>query len=142
MAIDCESLYLPTLQMPLVPWFTTADEAPGSRRTAHPPYQFASTLSVRPYSHPMYSPSTSGSVPSFQAPSPAFSDATQSSRPSKRPRHSDSFLSTHQAPCPGYDPGWSKGEQALFETTVACLTASAGLPFRQVENAEWLALPV
>ena len=107
---------------------------------AHPPYQFASRLSAGPYSHPMYSASTSGSIPSTRAPSPAFSDATQSSCPSKWPRHSDSFLSVHQAPFPGYDRGWSKGEQALFETTIARLTASAGLPFRWVENPEWLAL--
>jgi hypothetical protein len=128
------------LQMPLAPWSTTAGEASGSRLTTHPPYQFASTLSVGPYSHPMYLPSTTGSVPSSRAVSPAFSDATQSSRPSKRPHRSDSSLLAHQAPYPGYDPGWSKGEQALFETTVARLTASAGLPFRWVENPEWLAL--
>jgi len=125
-------------QMPSVPW-PIATEASGSRPTTHPPFQFSSSLSVGPYFHPMYSPSTSGSVPSTRAPSPAFSDSTQSSRPSKRPCRSDSVRS-HQAPFPGYEPAWSKGEQALFETTVARLTASAGLPFRWVENPEWLAL--
>ena len=35
--------------------------------------------------------------------------------------------------------GWSKGEQALFETSLACLTASAGFPLQWVENQEWLA---
>ena len=28
----------------------------------------------------------------------------------------------------------------MFETGIACLTASAGLPLRWVENPEWLAL--
>jgi hypothetical protein len=89
----------------------------------------------------MYLPSTSGSVPSTRAPSPAFSDSTtQSSRPSKQPRRSKSFLSVHQASFPGYDAGWSNGEQALFETAIARFTASAGLPFRWVENPEWISL--
>ncbi|KAH9026059.1 hypothetical protein EDB85DRAFT_1869147 [Lactarius pseudohatsudake] len=84
-------------------------------------------------------PSTSGSIPSTRAPSPALSDATSSSRAYKRPRRSDSLLS-HQASFPGYEPGWSQGEQAMFETAVTRLTASAGLPLRWVENPEWLAL--
>lgn len=61
-------------------------EASGSRLMAHPPYQLAPTLSAPPQSHSTYSPSTSGSFPSSQADSPAFSDLTQSSRPSKRAR--------------------------------------------------------
>ncbi|KAH8984274.1 hypothetical protein EDB83DRAFT_2326294 [Lactarius deliciosus] len=80
-----------------------------------------------------------GSIPSTRAPSPALSDATSSSRAFKRARRSDSLLS-HQASFPGYEPGWSQGEQAMFETAVTCLTASAGLPLRWVENPEWLAL--
>jgi hypothetical protein len=46
----------------------------------------------------------------------------------------------NQAPFPGFDPRWSKGEQALFETMVAHLMASTGLPFRWVENPKWHAL--
>ncbi|KAH8991160.1 hypothetical protein EDB83DRAFT_2231697 [Lactarius deliciosus] len=88
---------------------------------------------------PSLPPSISGSIPSTRAPSPALSDATSSSRAFKRARRSDSLLS-HQASFPGYEPGWSQGEQAMFETAVARLTASAGLPLRWVENPEWLAL--
>jgi hypothetical protein len=115
-------------------------EASGSGLMAHPPYPIGSTLSAGSFYHSMCLPLTSDSVSSSRAASPAFSDTTQSSRPSKRARRSDSFLSMNQAPIPGYDPEWSKGEQALFETTVARLTASAGLPFRWVENPEWQAL--
>jgi hypothetical protein len=113
---------------------------------AYPPFHFGSSLSASasPYSHPtMHSSlSTSGSIPSTRAASPAFSDmsySSQASRQSKRARRSDSSLS-QQAPFPGYEPGWSKGEQAMFETSIARLTASAGLPLRWVENPEWLAL--
>lgn len=125
-------------QMLLAPW-PVAAEASGSHLTAQPTFQFTTTSSLGS-SQSMYPPSTSSSVPSTRAPSPAFSDATQSSRPSKRARRSDLLLSVNQAAFPGYDLGWSKGEQALFETSVARLTASAGLPFRWVENPEWLAL--
>jgi hypothetical protein len=126
--------------VPLIPWPITA-EASGSRSLSHTPFQLASTLSVSPYSHPMYPPSTSASFPSTRAPSPAFSEATSSSRAFKRARRSDSLLS-RQPSFSGYatEPGWSKGEQALFETAIARLTASAGLPLRWVENPEWLAL--
>lgn len=125
-------------QMPMAPW-PVAAETSGSHLTAQPSFQFTSTSSLG-LSQSMYPHSTGGSVPSTRAPSPAYSDVTQSSRPSKQACRSDSFLSVNQAPFPGYDPGWSKGEQALFETSVARLTASAGLPFRWVENPEWLAL--
>lgn len=143
-------------QVPAVPWPITA-EASGSSSIAHPghpPFQFASTLSVAPYSHQMYPPSSNGSNPSTRAPSPAFSDAshmthaTSSSWGFKRHRlgsrdsrcsDSASVLS-HRASFPEYEPGWSKGEQAMFETAIARLTASAGLPLRWVENPEWLAL--
>jgi hypothetical protein len=32
---------------------------------------------------------------------------------------------------------WLQGEQALFETSLARLTASAGFPLRWVDNPEW-----
>lgn len=93
----------------------------------------------------MYPPSASTSFLSTRAPSPAVSDAshaTSSSRAFKCPCYSDSLLS-RQPSFLGYtvtEPGWSKGEQAMFKTALARLTASAGLPLRWVENPEWLAL--
>ena len=73
--------------------------------------------------------SISSSVPLTQAPSPTFSDAMQSSWPSQWAHHSDLFISVNQVAFPGYDLGWSKGEQALFEMSVAGLTVSAGMLF-------------
>ena len=46
-------------------------------------------------------------------------------RPSAQARRSDSFIS-HLAPFLGYEAGWSNGEQAMFETAIARLTANAG----------------
>jgi len=123
-------------QMPLAPWPVIA-KASGSHLTAPPSFQFTNftlTSSLVLYSQSMYPPSANGSVPSTQAPSPAFSDVTQSSQLSKQLCCSDSFLSVNQVPFPGYNPEWSKGEQALFEMSVAHLTASAGLLLWWVEN--------
>ena len=123
-----------------VPWPIMASDS-GSRPTTYPPFHYESSLSTGLYSQPrnLLSATGSGSTPSTRAPSPALSDMTYSSRQSKRARRSDSSLSQH-ASFPAYEPGWSTGEQAMFETSIARLTASAGLPLRWVENPEWLAL--
>jgi len=75
----------------------------------------------------------------LEAPSPAFSDVMHSSLVSKHCHHSDS-LHLHHTPFLAYEPQWLAGEQVMFETAIACLTASAGLLLQWVENPEWLAL--
>ena len=84
------------IPVPLIPWPITA-EASGSRSLTHTPFQLATTLSVGPYSHPMYPPSASTSFLSTQAPSPAVSDAshaTSSSHTFKLLRSDRAFVST------------------------------------------------
>jgi hypothetical protein len=87
-------------------------------------FSFASILSpdISPLQH---SPTASMS----RAPSPAPSDVTNWSHPSKRACISRSRPSSFvEMEPPSQLVVWSQGEQALFETSLARLTASAGFP--------------
>ncbi|KAG2359997.1 hypothetical protein BDR07DRAFT_1462245 [Suillus spraguei] len=88
-----------------------------------------------------------------RAPSPAISDITLLSLPSKRQRlTSGSYRSVSQPVTTGSvlsplvgahwptSQTWTDADQADWETGLARVTASAGLPLRWVENPEWLKL--
>jgi hypothetical protein len=104
-------------------------------------FTFTSTPSMGLLSRAQ-SPSLSMTLPVSRAPSPTASDVTGFSYPSKRIRlsRSGTYHSRHSSnidTTSNPSAGWSKGEQALFETSLARLTASAGFPLQWVDNPEW-----
>ena len=116
---------------------------PYTSRPASGSFNFASTSASEIQNSP--SP-VSGilSLPS-RAPSPSPTDSTNWSYPSHPKRVRLSRSVSHSRP-PSFveheslqQPSWSTGDQALFEKSLARLTASAGFPLRWVENPEWQA---